>query len=92
MNSTEQPAVAGPVEPTVRPHLTVEFDHVGDALDDIADLCEHWKRNRERGRMPHALRADQHGGTWIARNRRARAVGLNAELYGERSESTRAAS
>ena len=54
---TTSPAVGAPIEAPVRPHLTVEFDHVGDALDDIADLCEHWKRNRERGRMPHALRA-----------------------------------
>ena len=37
--------------------LEVKVDAVAGALDDIADLCEHWKRNRERGRMPNAIRA-----------------------------------
>ena len=37
--------------------LEVKFDYVADALDDVADLCEHWKRNRERGRMPNAIRS-----------------------------------
>jgi hypothetical protein len=36
---------------------TVELDTVALALDDIADLCEHWKRNRERGHQPRAIRA-----------------------------------
>lgn len=37
--------------------LEVKFDYVADALDDMADLCEYWKRNRERGRMPNAIRS-----------------------------------
>jgi len=37
--------------------LEVKFDYVADALDDMADLCEHWKRNRERGRTPNAIRS-----------------------------------
>ena len=37
--------------------LEVKFDDVADALDDMSDLCEHWKRNRERGRMPNAIRS-----------------------------------
>lgn len=37
--------------------LEVKFDYVAEALDDLADLCEHWKRNRERGRMPNAIRS-----------------------------------
>ncbi|MCM8613750.1 hypothetical protein [Accumulibacter sp.] len=37
--------------------LEVKFDHVAEALDDLTALCEHWKRNRERGRMPRAIRA-----------------------------------
>lgn len=37
--------------------LEVKCNHVAEALDDLADLCEHWKRNREHGRMPVAIRA-----------------------------------
>lgn len=37
--------------------LEVVHDHVGEKLDEMADLCEHWKRHRERGRNPTAIRA-----------------------------------
>ena len=37
--------------------LEVKFDYVAEALDDLTELCEHWKRNRERGRMPNAIRS-----------------------------------
>jgi hypothetical protein len=32
-------------------------DSVGEKLDEMADLCEYWKRNREKGRNPTAIRA-----------------------------------
>jgi hypothetical protein len=32
-------------------------DPIADALDDMAALGEHWKRNRERGRMPNGIRS-----------------------------------
>lgn len=32
-------------------------DHVNDALDDMAALALHWERNRQRGRVPGAIRA-----------------------------------
>lgn len=30
---------------------------ISEKLDELADLCEHWKRHRERGRTPGAIRA-----------------------------------
>jgi len=30
---------------------------VNDALDDMAALALHWERNRQRGRVPSAIRA-----------------------------------
>lgn len=59
MNETTQPAVAGPVEPTVTPGaLMLVHDDVSQRLDEVADLCEHWKRWREvRGHTPQAIRA-----------------------------------
>ena len=59
MNETTQPAVAGPVEPTVRHGaLVLVHDDVSQRLDEVADLCEHWKRWREtRGHTPQAIRA-----------------------------------
>jgi hypothetical protein len=35
----------------------VHRDLIAERLDEMADLCEHWKKNRERGRMPNAIRA-----------------------------------
>lgn len=37
--------------------LQVLDDPVADLLDDLAALSQHWARNRERGRMPHSVRA-----------------------------------
>lgn len=36
--------------------LEVMRDPVADALDDMAALCEYWKRNRDKGRTPSAIR------------------------------------
>lgn len=36
--------------------LTVMRDPVADALDDMAALGEHWKRNRDKGRTPSGVR------------------------------------
>ena len=30
---------------------------IAEKLDEMADLSEHWRKNRERGRMPNAIRA-----------------------------------
>ena len=32
-------------------------DTIAEKLDEISDLSEHWKRNRENGRNPNAIRA-----------------------------------
>ena len=39
------------------PMIEVKYDYVAEHLDDIADLCEHWKRNRGKGRMPSSIRS-----------------------------------
>ncbi len=31
-------------------------DYVSEKLDEMADICEHWKRHRENGRNPTAIR------------------------------------
>lgn len=31
-------------------------DELAEMIDDIAALGEHWARNREKGRMPNAIR------------------------------------
>lgn len=36
--------------------LHVLRDPVAEVLDDMAALGQHWIRNRERGRMPYAIR------------------------------------
>lgn len=36
--------------------LQMFHDPIADALDDMAALGEHWKRNRDKGRMPSAIR------------------------------------
>lgn len=42
-----------------RPPQKIEIvrDDIAEKLDEMSDLCEHWKRNRERGRNPTAIRA-----------------------------------
>ena len=37
--------------------LEVAHDHVAEKLDEMADLCEYWTRNRAKGRNPKAIRA-----------------------------------
>ena len=38
--------------------LALVHDDVSQRLDEVADLCEHWKRWREvRGHTPQAIRA-----------------------------------
>lgn len=32
-------------------------DDISEKLDELANLCEHWKRHRERGRTPRAIRS-----------------------------------
>lgn len=34
----------------------VEKDELAEIIDDIAFLGEHWMRNREKGRIPNAIR------------------------------------
>lgn len=36
--------------------LQVQHDHLAEKLDEMADICEYWKKNREKGRMPSAIR------------------------------------
>ena len=31
-------------------------DIIAEKLDEIASLCEHWKKNREKGLMPSSIR------------------------------------
>ncbi len=38
-------------------NLVISRDNVADLLDDMASLGEHWKRNRDRGRMPNGIRS-----------------------------------
>ena len=37
--------------------ITLHVDVVAEKLDDLADLFEYWKKNREKGRNPRAIRA-----------------------------------
>lgn len=57
--TTQQPATAGTVEPTDRHGARVlVHGYVSQRLDEVADLCEHWKRWREtRSHTPQAVRA-----------------------------------
>lgn len=40
-----------------QPKIEIVRDHVAEKLDEIADLCEYWTRNRAKGRNPTAVRA-----------------------------------
>lgn len=42
---------------TRRFRLEILHDPIAEKLDEMADLCEHWKRNRSLGRNPTAIRA-----------------------------------
>jgi len=37
--------------------IDVYHDQIGEKLDELADLSENWKRNREKGRDAGAIRA-----------------------------------
>lgn len=37
--------------------VQVSRDMVAEKLDEMADIAEYWKKNREKGRMPNAIRA-----------------------------------
>ncbi len=32
-------------------------DPISEKIDEMADLCEYWKRNRDKGRNPTAVRS-----------------------------------
>lgn len=36
--------------------IEVHKDYVAEKLDEISDICEYWKKNRDKGRMPSAIR------------------------------------
>ena len=38
-------------------NIGVFRDEQLELLDDLADLCEYWKRSRDKGRAPNALRS-----------------------------------
>lgn len=52
------------------------LDPLSDLLDDLAALGEHWKRNREKGRIPFAVRSAI---LMVARDALAQAEANNAE-------------
>ena len=37
--------------------VEVYHDVVAEKLDEMADICEYWKKNRDKGRNPGAIRA-----------------------------------
>ncbi len=37
--------------------IRVFKDEIAEKIDEMADLCEHWKKNRENGRHPNAIRS-----------------------------------
>lgn len=37
--------------------MEILHDPIAEKLDEMADLCEHWKRHRANGRNPIAVRA-----------------------------------
>lgn len=39
-----------------KPEFQVVYDHEADQIDELGALLEHWKRNREKGRTPEAIR------------------------------------
>ena len=36
--------------------IEVHIDHVANKIDEVADLCEFWKKNRDKGRTPNSIR------------------------------------
>lgn len=37
--------------------IKVFKDEVAEKLDELADVCEYWKKNRDKGRNPNGIRA-----------------------------------
>jgi len=37
--------------------IKVFKDEVAEKLDELADICEYWKKNRNKGRNPSGIRA-----------------------------------
>lgn len=60
--------------------LKARIDYVADALDDLACLCEHWKRSRDRGRMSGANRSA------LLMSMRETLAMQDAEINAERSD------
>ena len=48
---------AKPDDELLSQKIEVVSDHVAEKLDEMADLCEYWTRNRVNGRNPTAVRA-----------------------------------
>lgn len=38
------------------PKIAIRHDTIAEKLDELSDLCEYWKRQRDKGRMPQAIR------------------------------------
>jgi hypothetical protein len=36
--------------------IRVHKDKIAEKLDEMADLCEFWRKNREKGRNPNGIR------------------------------------
>ncbi len=36
--------------------IRVHRDKIAEKLDEMADLCECWKKNRDKGRDPNSIR------------------------------------
>jgi len=39
------------------PKIEVVKDVIAEKLDELSDIGEYWKKNREKGRKPNAIRA-----------------------------------
>ena len=37
--------------------IELHKDTIAEKLDEMADIAEYWKKNREKGRNPNAIRA-----------------------------------
>ena len=36
--------------------VQIQNDRIAEKLDEMADLCEYWKKHRSKGRNPDAIR------------------------------------
>jgi len=37
--------------------IEITTDHIAEKLDEMADIAEYWRKNRDKKRMPGAIRA-----------------------------------